>query len=75
MIDEEITKAYLSAATDEEKKKIVDDYIITFTNPHDGKQKLNKPWFVNDDGAVEFVEGSQHKYPQCQLIFDKSTQS
>jgi lysine 2,3-aminomutase len=30
---------------------------------------------VNDDGALEFVEGSQHKYPQCQLIFDQSTQA
>jgi L-lysine 2,3-aminomutase len=75
MIKEEITKAYLNASTSIEKEKIVNDYIISFTNPHDGKQKLNKPWFENDEGEVEFVEGSQHKYPQCQLIFDKTTQS
>jgi len=75
MIREEITHAYLTASSDEEREKIVSDYIISFTNPHDGKQKLNKPWFENEFGEVEFVEGSQHKYPQCQLIFDKTTQS
>lgn len=75
MINPETTKAYLSAASEEEKEKIVNDYIIAHTNPHDGKQKLNKPWFENEAGELEFVEGSQHKYPQCQLIFDKTTQS
>lgn len=74
MIQASVTKAYLDAQTDAEKKKIVADY-MELTNPHDGNQKLNKPWFINEDETLEFVEGSQHKYPQCQLIFDKTTQN
>ena len=27
-----------------------------------------------DDGGIDLVEGSQHKYPPCMLIFDKTTQ-
>jgi lysine 2,3-aminomutase len=56
------------------KEKIVKDYIRE-TNPHDGKQQLNKPTFINEDGEVEVIEGSQHKYPQCKLIFDIQTQN
>ncbi len=74
MINEKTVKQYSEATTDEERQKIVADY-QKLTNPHDGKQKLNKPWFVNDDGEVEILQGSQHKYPLCQLIFDKSTQN
>jgi len=74
MIDEKVTQTYVNAASDEERDKIAKDYMEK-TNPHDGNQKLNKPWFENEYGHVEFVEGSQHKYPQCQLIFDKSTQN
>ncbi len=74
MIQAHAVKAYLEAKNDEERGKIVADYMQE-TNPHDGKQKLNKPWFINDEGGLEFVEGSQHKYPQCQLIFDKMTQN
>jgi lysine 2,3-aminomutase len=74
MIAKEATQAYLKAETEAEKKKIVEDHMEK-TNPHDGNQKLNKPWFENENGQLEFVEGSQHKYPQCQLIFDKSTQN
>ena len=74
MIAKETTEAYLAAKTEEERNTIIDAYMKK-TNPHDGKQQLNKPWFENDRGEVEFVEGSQHKYPQCQLIFDKSTQN
>ncbi len=73
MIDAEDEKPYIDAKTDEERKKIVEDY-QTKTNPHDGKQKLNKPWFVNNDGKVEILEGSQHKYPPVNLILDKTTQ-
>ena len=69
MIKEHCTKAYLAAKTDEERKQIVEDYMEE-TNPHDGKQQLNKPWFKNDEGELEVLEGSQHKYPQCHLIFD-----
>lgn len=74
MIRPDITKAFLAATTEEEKQKIVAGYMHE-TNPHDGKQKLNKPTFINFEGNSEIVEGSQHKYPQCQLIFDVQTQN
>ena len=44
-------------------------------NPHDGKQLLNKPRFVDDDGHDEVVDGCQHKYPQIALVFDRTTQN
>jgi L-lysine 2,3-aminomutase len=75
MIKEETVEAYKNAKTEEERKKLVDDYIKSNTNPHDGKQQLNKPWYEGEDDELVILEGSQHKYPQCQLIFDKSTQS
>lgn len=74
MIDPEPTAAYVAARNAEERARIVAAYTEK-TNPHDGNQQLNKPWFVNDEGAVEFLEGSQHKYPQCQLLFDTTTQN
>ncbi len=74
MIDPEATMAYVEAETEEERTRIVADYSEK-TNPHDGNQQLNKPWFENDRGEVEFLEGSQHKYPQCQLVFDTTTQN
>ncbi len=74
MVKPEVLNEYLAAKTDEERQKMVDGYIKR-TNPHDGKQMLNKPWFENKAGELEFIEGSQHKYPQCMLIFDKSTQN
>ncbi len=73
MIPEEPTRKYVEAKTAEERTQIAIDY-MEHTNPHDGKQQLNKPWFENEYGHMEFVEGSQHKYPQCQLVFDKTTQ-
>lgn len=73
MIDPETSRAYVNAASEEERARIVRDYTQR-TNPHDGNQQLNKPWFVNSEGEVEFLEGSQHKYPQCQLVFDTTTQ-
>ncbi len=73
MINKQTVSAYLGASL-EEKKKIV-AYYQEKTSPHDGNQQLNKPWFENDKGEVEFLDGSQHKYPQCQLIFDKTTQN
>lgn len=75
MIKKGTIEAYKSAKTEEERKKLVDDYIKSNTNPHDGKQQLNKPWYEDESGNLEILEGSQHKYPQCQLIFDKTTQS
>lgn len=70
----EETAAYVNAQSDGERARIVEAYSEK-TNPHDGNQQLNKPWFVNKEGQVEFVEGSQHKYPQCQLVFDTTTQN
>ena len=75
MIKEETVAAYKAAQTEEEKKKLVNDYIQSNTNPHDGKQQLNKSWYEDENGDLVILEGSQHKYPQCQLIFDKTTQS
>ncbi len=74
MIKKETVDAYKAAKTDEEREKLVDDYIKSNTNPHDGNQQLNKPWYEND-GDLNILDGSQHKYPQCQLIFDQTTQS
>ncbi len=73
MLRPSVVGAYLKANTDEERLRVVCEYIKE-TNPHDGKQLLNKPFFRNDSGEVEIIDGSQHKYPQCQLIFDINTQ-
>jgi L-lysine 2,3-aminomutase len=73
MIRREVVETYSRAATREERKTIAAEYMRE-TNPHDGHQQLNKPWFTNEAGEVEVLHGSQHKYPQCQLIFDKQTQ-
>jgi lysine 2,3-aminomutase len=74
MIRREVVEAYLGAPTEEERQRVVRDYIRE-TNPHDGKQLLNKPWIEREGGCLEILPGSQHKYPQCQLIFDRSTQN
>jgi L-lysine 2,3-aminomutase len=74
MINKETVDAYINAKDDEERAKIVKEYQLK-TNPHDGKQKLNKPWFSDENCDVQVLEGSQHKYPPCQLIFDKTTQN
>lgn len=74
MIRKDVVEKYLNAKDDNEKQIIVKEY-INETNPHDGKQKLNKPWFVDESCDVKVLEGSQHKYPPCQLIFDKTTQN
>ncbi|MDA3943015.1 MAG: hypothetical protein PF694_05685 [Bacteroidetes bacterium] len=74
MINPELFEKYSKAKSEEEKEKLITDYIKN-TNPHDGKQLLNKPWYEHDDGELEILKGSQHKYPQVQLIFDASTQS
>ena len=74
MIDPEPTRAYVVAESAGERARIVAEYTEK-TNPHDGNQQLNKPWFENSAGEVEFLEGSQHKYPQCQLVFDTTTQN
>ena len=75
MIKQATVEAYKNAKSDEERKQLVDEYIKSNTNPHDGKQQLNKPWYEDENDGLVILEGSQHKYPQCQLIFDESTQS
>jgi L-lysine 2,3-aminomutase len=74
MMKPELIAAYHAATSDEERQQICDDYIHK-TNPHDGKQLLNKAYIDNGDGDIDILDGSQHKYPQCFLIFDKTTQS
>ncbi|MDP2364209.1 MAG: hypothetical protein Q8M94_10630, partial [Ignavibacteria bacterium] len=59
MIRSDEVKKYIDAKTDNERKKVVEEYQKK-TNPHDGKQKLNKPWFVNDEGQLEILQGCQH---------------
>lgn len=73
MIAPDTVEAWLAADSEAEKRRIVDDYMER-TNPHDGNQRLNKPWYTSAEGETQFLDGSQHKYPQCALIFDKSTQ-
>ncbi len=75
MVKPEAFKAFMAAGSEEEKKKLIDDYIKSNTNPHDGKQLLNKPWYEDENDGLVILDGSQHKYPQVQLIFDKTTQS
>jgi L-lysine 2,3-aminomutase len=74
MIDPQPTRDYVEAKDDVERSRIVAEYTAR-TNPHDGQQQLNKPWFENQQGEIEFLDGSQHKYPQCQLVFDITTQN
>ncbi len=73
MIRKDVAEKYVSAEKGKPRTRIALDYMQE-TNPHDGNQQLNKPWFKNEDGVLEVLAGSQHKYPQTQLIFDKSTQ-
>ncbi len=74
MVRKDMVDAYIACETEDERQKLVREYQRQ-TNPHDGKQLLNKPWYVNNEDELEILKGSQHKYPQCQLIFDISTQN
>ncbi len=74
MMRKKVVDAYAAAKTDAQRQKVIDDYMVE-TNPHDGHQLLNKPWLESENGGIEILEGSQHKYPQCQLIFDHTTQN
>jgi len=73
MMPADLLAAYVAAASPAERTAIAGEYVHR-TNPHDGHQLLNKPWIERDDGELDIIDGSQHKYPQCQLVFDKSTQ-
>lgn len=74
MMRPDVVEAYLAAADEAERQRVIEDYMEQ-TNPHDGHQLLNKPFMETDEGGLDVLEGSQHKYPQCQLVFDKTTQS
>lgn len=74
MIPADVVARYEAAGTPEERTRVATEYLQR-TNPHDGNQQLNRPRFVNEEGEVEYLDGSQHKYPQCQLIFDSTTQN
>lgn len=73
MIDKEVVDEYKSIDDDGERMKMVVSYRDK-TNPHDGKQILNRPSFYDEEGGLEAVDGGQHKYPQVFLLFDKTTQ-
>lgn len=73
MFEPDVVAAYTAASSREDRQKIAADYIQR-TNPHDGNQQLNKPWFYDENDELHVLPGSQHKYPQIQLIFDRSTQ-
>lgn len=74
MIEPEIVHQYVPITDDVERKKMVEAYREK-TNPHDGKQILNRPYFYSKEGNFEALNGGQHKYPQVFLLFDKTTQS
>lgn len=74
MMRPDVTARYLAARDEAERKQVIAAYMAE-TNPHDGKQLLNKPWLESATGEIQVLEGSQHKYPQCQLIFDQTTQN
>jgi L-lysine 2,3-aminomutase len=74
MIKESVKNAYMAETDPVKCTQIATDYIHE-TNPHDGKQTLNRPSFHTEDGELDTLQGSQHKYPQVFLLFDKTTQS
>lgn len=73
MIDKKVVDEYSSIEDDDKRMAMVVRYRDQ-TNPHDGKQILNRPSFYWEDGALEAIDGGQHKYPQVFLLFDKTTQ-
>ena len=73
MIDKKVVDEYKRIEDEEERMKMVVEYRDK-TNPHDGKQILNRPSFYWEDGALEAIDGGQHKYPPIFLLFDKTTQ-
>jgi L-lysine 2,3-aminomutase len=74
MIEPKYVEEYCRIESPDERMKMVVSYRDK-TNPHDGKQILNRPSFYTDSGDFEALDGGQHKYPQVFLLFDKTTQS
>lgn len=73
MMPPAVVARYAAAGSAAERTRIADQYKRE-TSPHDGCQLLNKPWIERDDGGIDVLEGSQHKYPPVALVFDKTTQ-
>lgn len=73
MIDEKVVDEYKRIDDADKRTQMVVKYRDQ-TNPHDGKQILNRPSFYSTEGEFEAVDGGQHKYPQVFLLFDKTTQ-
>jgi L-lysine 2,3-aminomutase len=73
MMRKDLLERYAAESSPAARSRIASEYVHQ-TNPHDGHQLLNKPWIDQEDGGIDVVEGSQHKYPQCQLVFDRTTQ-
>lgn len=73
MIEKAVVDEYKSIEDDAERMKMVVAYRDQ-TNPHDGKQLLNRPSFHRDEGDWEAIDGGQHKYPPVFLLLDKTTQ-
>ncbi|OFW61102.1 MAG: hypothetical protein A2133_00540, partial [Actinobacteria bacterium RBG_16_64_13] len=69
----DLLERYAAERSAKERSRIASDYVHE-TNPHDAHQLLNKAWIEQEAGGIDLVEGSQHKYPPCMLIFDKTTQ-
>lgn len=74
MVREDARKRILAATSEQERERLIKEYIKE-TNPHDGKQLLNKPIFINENDELEILHGVQHKYPPITLILDEQTQS
>ena len=73
MIEKSVVDGY--KAIEDDNKRMA--YVVNYrdkTNPHDGKQLLNRPSFHNDAGDWEAIDGGQHKYPPVFLLLDKTTQ-
>lgn len=73
MIEPEVVSQYKSIEDDAERM----EYVVSYrdkTNPHDGKQLLNRPSFYREEGEWEAIDGGQHKYPSVFLLLDKTTQ-
>jgi lysine 2,3-aminomutase len=73
MIEKSVVAGYEVIEDDAERMKYVVGY-RNKTNPHDGKQLLNRPSFQPDNGEWEAIDGGQHKYPPVFLLLDKTTQ-
>ena len=74
MMREKVTKAYQAAKTDEERQRVIGDYMEE-THPHDGKQLLNKPWLERGRRNRNFGGEPAQNTRSAKLIFDHTTQN